>query len=122
MIYRDRSGLYDYPFTKVVSKQSSYFTAHPFPFHGSDRIGVPKQIEVLCGIVDSQAVLDIRVYDVENNALIAEHTGITADFPAKCDLGTLSNIPEGPGVWEVQIKNTGAGNKKVAAASLVMRF
>ena len=122
MIYPDWSGLYDYPFTKVVSKQSSYFTAHVFHFHGTDKIGTPEQIEVLCGRVDPGAILDLRIYDVGNNALIAEITGEAADFPTECDLGTLSNVPEGPGIWEVQIRNSGVGNKEVAVASLVMRF
>jgi hypothetical protein len=118
----DRQGLYDMPFTKVTTSSTSYYSANAFMFHGSDDIGVPESICVICGILDATS-LDVRVYDVTNNAVIAELTGETIDYPACLDMGTLSNIPQLKAIWEVQIrKASGGGQKEVGVASLHMEF
>lgn len=121
--YVDRKGIYDYPFTKVVTGDTSYFSAHTFLFHGSDMVGVPASIFALCGIIDSGAFLDVRIYDVTNLQTIAEKTGITDFYPTVHDLGAISNVPAAQAVWEVQLlsENTPGPDGDVAVASLTMR-
>jgi len=118
----DRQGLYDMPFTKVVVVSSSYFAANAFMFHGSDEVGIPKTICTICGIIDA-VTFDVRVYDVTNNAVIAELTGKSDAYPTCLDMGTLANIPQMKAIWEVQIRRaSGGGQKEVAVASLHMEF
>ncbi len=55
--------------------------------------------------------MDIRVYDVTNSQVICEKIDITSGTPVVIDLGTISNLPTGAAVWEVQLLGTGGGSK-----------
>lgn len=119
----DRVGVYDYTFTKVVSGDTSYFTAHVFCFQGTKIFGTPLKITIICGYIDN-TTQSVRIYDTTNNKVICERTNITSAFPTAEDMGALSNIPEDPSLWEVQIKRVSGpgGAKEVAVASLHMDF
>jgi hypothetical protein len=118
----NRSGHYDYPFTKVVTGDTTYFTAHIFEFQGTDLVGSPYQAVIVGGIVDS-TTQDIRIYDFTNAKVICEVTGISTSFPSMVDLGTLSNLSTGPAIWEIQMKRPSGGPaREVAVASLYLRF
>lgn len=122
MTQPNRQGLYDYPFTKVVTGDTTYYTAHLFRFQGTDIMGPPIKIFALAGWIDS-TTQSLRIYDVTNAQVICERTDITNEFPSEEDMGVLSNLPEGPATWEVQMKRPGGGPaKEVAVASLQLEF
>lgn len=120
--YPDHQGWYELPFTKIVTGDTSYFTAHTFCFNGTDVIGIPQQINVVAGIIDAGALLDIRIYDVDNLQTISEITGVTDAYPVVVMMPAPANMSGQMAIWEVQIKKQGAGPKEVAVASLCMRF
>lgn len=119
----DRQGPYDYPFMKLDTEESSYVSAGVIPFPGSDVEGIPKKINAVCGKKGGSTTFSVRLYDKTHALVIAKKTNQDDDYPTLLDLGTISNVPEGPAIWEVQIKKT-AGNegKVVTVASLVMEF
>ena len=120
--YPDRQGIYDFSFTKVVSGDSTYFTAHTFPFQGTDALGAPKAIKAIAGWIDN-TTQSVRVYDVTNNQVICERTDITNEYPSIEDLGALSNLPSDLSIFEVQLKRPSGGPaKETAVASLYMEF
>lgn len=117
-----RQGLYDYPFTKIVTGDTTYFTAHIFEFEGTDLVGAPYEAVIVAGIIDP-TTQSIRIYDFTNNQTICEVTGVSASFPSMVNLGALSNLPTAPAIWEVQMKRLSGGPaREVAVASLYLRF
>jgi hypothetical protein len=100
--YPDRSGVFDLPFTKVVTGNTAYTTAHVFCFQGTDMVGLMTKLTFIGGFIDTGATQDIRIYDVTHQVVIAEVTGVSVEFPAIVNLGTLSNLSEGHAIWEVQ--------------------
>lgn len=72
---------------------------------------------------------DIRVYDATNSLQIAQLIG-SADLPtnpgiaaALVNLGTLSNLPTGRAVFEVQIRRTvGSGGQEIRCSALDLEF
>jgi hypothetical protein len=122
MANRNRAGIYDLPFTKIVSGDTSYFTAHIFRFQGTDLLGTPMKISVIAGWIDN-TTQSVRIYDIDNNQVICERTDITNEFPSAEDMGTISNLPTGPALWEVQMKRPQGGPaREVAVASMHMEF
>jgi hypothetical protein len=122
IILPDRQGIYDFPFTKIVTGDTSYFTAHIFCFQGTDLLGAPEEISIICGWIDN-TTQSVRIYDITNNQVICERTDITTEFPVVEDMGTISNLTAAPALWEVQMKRPQGGPaREVAVASMHMRF
>jgi hypothetical protein len=114
------SASIDFPATST--KNSTYTTVGTFGFAGSNEIGVPSVLRAIIGVEDATS-LDARVQDITNNQTIAEVTGVTDAFPTIVNLGTISNVPTGAAVWELQIRrNTGTGNQQVRASSLALVY
>jgi len=116
------TGYYDLTFSTFITGNTSWTSAHVFCFQGTDNIGTPVGIMFICGYVDAGATIDVRIYDVTNNAVVIESLGISNAFPSAVDLGAPANLSVSPVVWEVQIKKNGNGPKEVAIASGCMRF
>lgn len=104
------------------SKSSTYDTVGIFIFRGSDLIGTPASIKAIFGC-DVGVTGDVRIYDVTNGMIVAEMIGSTAAYPSIVDLGTISNVPTGEALWELQVRKTaGGGNDDVLAAGVSVRF
>jgi len=84
-----------------VTNSTSYIIASEFIFRGTTALGTPTKIKVIC---DSVSGGDVKIYDVTNAQTICEKTGISSASPSIFDLGTLSNLPAGEAIFEVQHK------------------
>jgi hypothetical protein len=62
--------------------------------------------------------MDIRIFDVTNTQTIAELIGYTTPVFTVVSLGTVSNVPATPAIWEIQVRGVGQG-RKARAASVV---
>jgi hypothetical protein len=93
----------------LATTSTSWTPMGSFIFDGTTLKGTPQKIEV---IANNQAVTqtDIRVYDVTNSNVICTYTGLTTGSQTIVDLGTLSNLPTGSAIFEVQLQTVGAGS------------
>lgn len=89
----------------IVKLSTSYTAVARFVFQGSTIVSVPSKIEVI-GSVSILGNSSIRLFDVTNSTVIAEVTGITSLTPIVIDLGTISNIPAGQSIFEIQTKGS----------------
>lgn len=118
----DRQGIYEYTFTKLETEESTFETGGVIPWHGSDTVGNPKKISVICG-KQGNAKFTVRIWDKENATLIAKKSNKSNQWPHLLDLGTITNVTEGASIWEVQIKKTeGDEGRAVSVATVVMEF
>jgi hypothetical protein len=63
--------------------------------------------------------MSVRLYDLTNAQQIAEKTGITNTTFSAVDIGTLSNLPTGQAMLEIQALGVGGGRKaRVAGLQL----
>jgi hypothetical protein len=113
----------EYTWTQLTTTGGSYTTVGVLPYQGARRTGGPPVlIEAVVGL-GSASGMAARVYDVTNSLVIAEATGITDSYPAFVNLGAISNVPDSPAVWELQIKRTsGGGQNNVHGACLLMGY
>jgi len=119
----NRQGIFDYPFMKLETEEASYVSAGVIAYPGSDVEGTPTKISVVCGKKGGTTTFSVRIFDKTNALVIAADYNKDDDYPALRDLGAISNVSEGPAIWEVQIKKTaGVAGKVVTAASVVMEF
>ena len=119
----DRSGFYDYPFMKFETEEAVWAVAGVIPYLGSDTEGAFKKISVVCGKQGGATTFSVRVFDRTNALLIARKSNMADDYPVLLDLGSITNVPEGLAILEVQIKKTaGVAGKTVTVASVVMEF
>ncbi len=105
----------------VDTTNGAYTVVATFIFAGTTSIGSPTSIKAICE-TDATTSADIRIQDVTNVQTIAELTGWTDASPAIKDLGTISNLPSGEAIWEVQIFRTGTGGQFARAYSLCVEF
>jgi len=82
-----------------VTNSTSYIVASEFIFRGTTVLGTPTTIKAIC---DSTTSGDIKIYDVTNAQTICEKLGVSSATPAIFDLGTLSNLPTGEAIFEIQ--------------------
>lgn len=59
-----------------------------------------------------------RIYDITNDLVIAEVTGLSNDTAAIIDFGAISNLPTGNAIFEIQMFRTGGGAKYVYMDSI----
>lgn len=111
----------NYGFTQVTTKNATYTFATRFIYMGSTTTGIPTTALVIGG-VDSTATMSIRIFDITNSLTIAEVTDVTVITPSIINLGTISNIPTGQAIFELQIlKSAGPGPENVNIAAINMR-
>jgi len=55
--------------------------------------------------------LDIRIYDSTNSQVIVEKIDITDSTATIHDLGTISNVPTGEAIFNIELLATGSGRK-----------
>lgn len=46
--------------------------------------------------------VSFRIYDLSNDQVICEKTGVANEDPTILDFGSVSNVPSGPAMWEIQ--------------------
>lgn len=96
------------PYVQVTT--GTYTAGGIFEFSGTDDVGSPTKISAVVHI-GGGTDMDIRIQDVTNVNTICEKINITNVTPTIHDLGTISNLPTGPAVFEIQFLGTGGGSK-----------
>jgi len=97
----------------------NYFVLTRFIFRGTGNVGTPTNIKIIGYVESSEG--SYCIYDVTNSQCICEATGKTDTDPTIYDMGSLSNLPAGESIFEVQAKNSSNG-KRAYIESLVMVF
>jgi hypothetical protein len=107
----------------VETTSSTYASLAHFIYGGSSVIGPMVNINVNAWVTGN-TTCDVRLYDLTNNLVVAELTGITSQLePNLQSMGTLINIPAGPSVIEIQgRKLTGGGASKLRIGSLEIQY
>lgn len=109
-------------FSKDEDKLSVYKTLGVVPYSGALKAGVPTRIWVVAGVVTAPT-MDVRVYDIENDLVVAEKLGVSDSFPSMVDMGAISNVSNGPTIWEFQYRRaSGSGNQTVALSSATLEY
>lgn len=93
-----------------------------FEFGGTDRWGEPSAITAVAFMNGALTSYDLRIQDITNGQTIAQMLGLTNTVVAIVDLGTMSSLPAGGAVWEVQGQRTGTGTKHMYLEALSVRF
>ena len=99
----------------------AYEIADRFIFKGTTALGTPTNIKAILHI-NGATDGSIRIYDVTNAQTICELTGFTEANPTIKDLGTLSNLPAGEALFEIQLKRTGTGGQSSDIHGLSIYF
>lgn len=86
-------------------EETTYEAEGHFIFPGSTDVGTPTLIKIIAWMKDT-ATGAIRLFDATNSLVIAEKTGITEEDPTIFDMGTISNIPTGEAIFEIQLKTS----------------
>lgn len=103
--------------SSVQTADTSYDLVAKVEYLGSDVLGVPDTID-LNAWNDGGTSISIEIQDITNGNQIAEATLITSSSEANIeDLGTLSNVPTGPAVFEIRMLLVGGGMGDQAKAS-----
>jgi hypothetical protein len=89
-----------------------------FIYRGSTAVGPITSVKSLSLTDNAGKPTDIRVFDVTNSLVIAEITGITDIVLTLQDLGTISNVPTGEAIMEVQMRGLTGGKPTIEAMSV----
>jgi hypothetical protein len=101
----------------IQSTSGTYEVIAQFAWPGTSDMSLPFQILAALSMNGGDS-MDIRVFDATNVQIIAELLGYTTPTFTVVDLGTVSNVPATPAIWEIQIRGNGTG-RKARAASVV---
>lgn len=96
----------------------NYVTIAELYFAGSNTLGPIDNITSIYGSNSATQTAEIRVFDLTNGLVIAEATQ-TSLARQIFNLGTISNVPTGPSIFEVQVKKTG-GQARAQISSLTI--
>lgn len=108
--------------TKTVRTNSTTYEAMAtFNWSGVDKIGVIKNFLLNAWREGGSGSIDFRIYDIINNQVIAEVTGITSTDPANNTLmGAISNLPSSATTFQLQGKKS--GGTAAHSGSLTMEY
>jgi len=88
----------------IEFEEDEYEAGAYFIFQGTANLGTPTNIKAVLCVEDDSSPGSLRIYDTTNAKIIAELTDIDNENPQILDLGTLSNLPTGEALIEVQGK------------------
>lgn len=88
------------------TSNGSYITIGEFIYSGTSVEGAITAFYATAHI-DTGASYDLRVYDSTNALVIAEVTGLSNNTQAVQNLGTVSNLPSGQAIFQIQAKRVG---------------
>ncbi len=84
---------------------TSYVVIAYVHYKGSTAEGTITAIKILASMDGADDTGSIKVYDSTNSLTIAENVnGISGTSVAIYDLGTISNVPTGAAIFEIQVK------------------
>ena len=96
---------------------TTYAVLGKFIYLGSTDMGALTKIYAIIS-QDSGGTTSIRIYDATNALTIAEVTGFNDTVSTIKDLGTISNLPTGLAIFEIQLKTS--NSSKVVRISSVL--
>jgi hypothetical protein len=100
-----------------VFNSGTFELVSSFLYDGTDTHAPIIQIQSIVKS-ESGSTGEVRIYDITNNNVIALGMFTNAEY-GLLDLGTISNLPTGPSIFEIQIRReSGAGQKKVYITAL----
>lgn len=110
--FNDSSG------ASVKTNSTSYTVMGSFIFPGTAQAALDTAKVSITGTTSPTA--SFRVYDFTNSQTIAELTSqATTNAKQMFDLGTVSNLPSGPAIFEAQLrKDSGGGSVELHALSM----
>lgn len=94
----------------IQSTSAAWIAVDSVIYRGSTEAGAITNIKALCHIGGGTS-MDIRVQDITNTLTICSKTGITETSETIHDLGTISNVPTGAAIFEIQQQAIGSGAK-----------
>jgi len=93
-----------------------------FIFDGSDDFGTITKIGVLSIKKSDVDGYVVRIYDSTNSLAIATSGTLTNNTQAINDLGTISNVPTGEAIFELQLKKTTGNGGWTGSKSIKVTF
>jgi len=91
----------------IIIKETDVFVfAARFIFRGTTLVGTPATISVCYLVEDATNAASVKIFDATNSLAIAEVGSLVSTTPDIADLGTLSNLPTGAAIFEIQGKLT----------------
>lgn len=115
------ADIMQFPPATDTSSSATYEALQEFVYGGSDDWGTPDLIQVIAWTEDAGKPQDVRIFDVTNSLVIAELTGITDEVPTIQNLGTISNVPTGAAIWELQTKRPSGPPVTVHVTAMALR-
>lgn len=108
-------------FDFIQENSNTYVSVAKITYAGTNTLGVPTKI-ISNVWNDGGTSVSIRVVDITNAQVIAELTGITSanDFNLE-NLGTLSNLPLLPALFQIELLQNGGGmgdNAKISSLTI----
>lgn len=104
----------------LFAKSATYAVLSRFVFKGTTILGSPTNIKAIIHVKTAAKPGDVRIYDLTNANVICEVTGVSSLVPITVNLGTLSNLPSGEAMFEVQAKDPLAD--EIYVSGIVMEF
>ena len=89
----------------LFTKNATYTVLSRFIFRGTIALGTPTNIKIVAHVKTAAKPGDVKVYDLTNTETICEVTGINGTSSYIIDLGTISNLPSGEAIFEIQAKD-----------------
>jgi hypothetical protein len=105
---------------KILTKLMSWAVVSDFVFRGTTARGTPSAIKAIAHVGDVAESGQIRIYDYTNSQVICTVTGITSLTKTLYNLGTLSNLPAGEAIFEIQMQTT--AGKEFYLRSLIVEY
>ena len=99
------SGSFTFTSKKLYVDDTTYKAKGRWLFQGSTIEGTPTLIKIIAEVA-SGSTGSIRLFDATNSLVIVEKTGISSTTPSIIDMGTISNVPTGEAIFEIQLKNS----------------
>jgi hypothetical protein len=96
---------------------AAYSTVSRFIFRGSTIHGTPTNAKAIAWISSSSQTGRVRLYDITNSLTIATSGTFNNTTGAIIDLGTISNVPTGDAIFEVQILSSITSNTVFISAA-----
>jgi hypothetical protein len=90
-----------------------------FIFCGTTAGGTPSAMRITGWRLSGAASFNIRVYDFTNSQVICTSTGNVNTTKAIIDLGTLSNLPSGVAIFEVQVQASAVGSNWALSSVMI---
>lgn len=105
----------------LCTRNTLYTVACNFTYPGSD-VAPLSSVQVVARVNSENAAhtFDLRLVDTSNNdAVLAQVTGLTGIHATLRTLGTLSNVPTATAVLEVHVRRSGAASSDTVQVSVV---